>query len=103
MLAVQPHRWLSRPKGLLIFAFTVVTLYWLLLHGSGGYRNVTQQGSEDIVVNAASESNSDEKMNEEADDPNHVLTFEEKMKEAHEENQEAIRQQFRLEYDQLGR
>ncbi|KAI0107188.1 hypothetical protein GGR51DRAFT_158942 [Nemania sp. FL0031] len=103
MLAVQPRRWLSRPKGLLVFAFTVATLYWLMLHGSGNYGNAVQQSSGEGVTNPPSEPNIDEKTGGDDDDPNHVPSFEDKMREAQEEQQEAIRQQFRLEYDQLGR
>lgn len=103
MLAVQPRRWLSRPKGLLVFVFTVVTLYWLLLHGSRDYRDVAQPAAGERLENAPGEPASDEHRSAEEEDPNHVLTFEEKMKEAQEENQEAIRQQFKLEYDQLSR
>jgi hypothetical protein len=102
MLAVQPRRWLSRPKGLLVFAFTVATLYWLLLRGSGNYGNATQLGAE-VGADAPGESGSDENKAGDETDPNQVLTFEDKMKEAQEEQQEAIRQQFRLEYDYLGR
>ncbi|KAJ8118191.1 hypothetical protein ONZ43_g4042 [Nemania bipapillata] len=103
MLAVQPRRWLSRPKGLLVFAFTVVTLYWIMLHGSGNYGDVIQQSSGEGAINVPSESSQDEKKSDDEDNPNHIPSFEDKMKEAQEEQQEAIRQQFRLEYDQLGR
>ncbi|TGJ85178.1 hypothetical protein E0Z10_g3604 [Xylaria hypoxylon] len=103
MLAVQPRRWLSRPKGLLVFAFTVATLYWLLLRSSGNYGDVIQQNSGEQGANdPPSEPSPNEDSNDE-DNPNHVPSFEDKMKEAQEEQQEAIRQQFRLEYDQLGR
>ncbi|KAI8633883.1 hypothetical protein F5Y19DRAFT_256731 [Xylariaceae sp. FL1651] len=103
MLAVQPRRWLSRPRGLLIFVFTVVTLYWLLLHGSPNYGDVAQQNSPGGGSDVPSDSSSNEKLNDDENDPNHVLTFEEKMKEAQDEQQEAIRQQFKLEYEHLGR
>ncbi|KAI1350868.1 hypothetical protein F5Y01DRAFT_137491 [Xylaria sp. FL0043] len=102
MLAVQPRRWLSRPKGLLIFAFTVATLYWLLLHGSGRYGEVMQHNPTEVANDAAGQSSPGEKTDDEGNS-NHVPSFEDKMREAQDEQQEAIRQQFRLEYDQLGR
>ncbi|KAI2630097.1 hypothetical protein GGS21DRAFT_525541 [Xylaria nigripes] len=103
MLAVQPRRWLSRPKGLLVFAITAATLYWLMLHGSGRYGSVIRQGSGEGAVEPVGTSGEpgpeDKQANE---DPNHVLSFEEKMREAQEEQQEALRQQFRLEHEKLG-
>ncbi|KAI0433500.1 hypothetical protein F5Y09DRAFT_62870 [Xylaria sp. FL1042] len=102
MLAVQPRRWLSRPKGFLIFAFTVATLYWLLLHGSRRYGDVIQHNPTDAANDAADQSSPGEKTDDEGNG-NHVPSFEDKMREAQDEQQEAIRQQFRLEYDQLGR
>ncbi|KAI0528211.1 hypothetical protein F5B22DRAFT_584184 [Xylaria bambusicola] len=101
MLAVQPRRWLTRPKGLLVFAFTVTTLYWLMLHSSSHYRDVIRENPAAVANDALKQP-----VIEEIDDgenPNHVPSFEDKMKEAQDEQQEAIRQQFRLEYDQLGR
>ncbi|GAP84672.1 hypothetical protein SAMD00023353_1102120 [Rosellinia necatrix] len=102
MLAVQPRRWLTRPKGLFVFAFTVATLYWLVSHSSGNYGSITQQIPTEDGNNAPGEPIAGEQQGPE-DDPNHVPSFEDKMKEAQEEQQEAIRQQFRLEYDQLSR
>ncbi|KAJ2996150.1 hypothetical protein NUW58_g1062 [Xylaria curta] len=102
MLAVQPRRWLSRPRGLLVFAVTVATLYWLILHGSGSYGDLVKQSPGDAAINTPNEPSPDDKAPEE-EDPNHVPSFEDKMKEAQEEQQEAIRQQFRLEHDKLGR
>lgn len=103
MLAVQPRRWLSRPRGLLVFAFTAATLYWLMLHSSGSYGDLARQSTGDTAANSPGEPNLDENTIVDLDDPNHVPSFEDKMKEAQEEQQEAIRQQFRLEHDQLGR
>jgi hypothetical protein len=74
-----------------------------MLHGSGNYGDAIQQSSGEGAINVPSESNLDEKKSNDEDDPNHIPSFEDKMKEAQEEQQEAIRQQFRLEYDQLGR
>ncbi|KAI3334175.1 hypothetical protein F4824DRAFT_216073 [Ustulina deusta] len=102
MLAVAPRRWLSRPKGLLVFAFTVVTLYWLMLRGSGRYGDAIPQSSVEVANDTPDQPSPDEQSGNE-DNPNHVPSFEDKMKEAQDEQQEAIRQQFRLEYDQLGR
>ncbi|KAI0474480.1 hypothetical protein F4859DRAFT_95407 [Xylaria cf. heliscus] len=102
MLAVQPRRWLSRPRGLLVFAFTAATLYWLMLHGSGSYGDPARQGAGGAVANVPGEPSFENTITD-LDDPNHVPSFEDKMKEAQEEQQEAIRQQFRLEYDHLGR
>lgn len=102
MLAVQPRRWLTRPKGLLIFAFTVATLYWLMLHSSRHYGDVIQENPAE-VANEAPEQPIIEEITEVDENGNHVPSFEDKMREAQDEQQEAIRQQFRLEYDQLGR
>ncbi|KAJ3573655.1 hypothetical protein NPX13_g4616 [Xylaria arbuscula] len=102
MLAVQPRRWLTRPKGLIIFAFTVATLYWLMLHSSRRYGDVIQDNPAE-VANETPEQPVIEEIGEEDENGNHVPSFEDKMKEAQDEQQEAIRQQFRLEYDQLGR
>ncbi|KAI1303484.1 hypothetical protein F5Y03DRAFT_186837 [Xylaria venustula] len=99
MLAVQPRRWLTRPKGLIVFAVTVATLYWILLHTSGHY---AAQNPAEVSSDTPNQSKSDEGTDDEGN-ANHVPTFEDKMKEAQDEQQEAIRQQFRLEYDQLGR
>ncbi|KAI1432110.1 hypothetical protein GGR50DRAFT_628395 [Xylaria sp. CBS 124048] len=93
MLAVQPRRWLSRPRGLLVFAFTVATMYWLMLSGSGNYGGVNQSES---GVSSPGDANGDT-------NPNDVPSFEDKMKEAQEEQQESLRQQFRLEHEKLGR
>ncbi|KAI1745091.1 hypothetical protein F4680DRAFT_174863 [Xylaria scruposa] len=103
MLAVQPRRWLSRPKGLLVFAFTAATLYWLMLHSSGSYGGLARQSPGEADASTPGESGLGDNTIVDLDDPNHVPSFEDKMKEAQEEQQEAIRQQFRLEYDQLGR
>ncbi|KAI1361319.1 hypothetical protein F5Y08DRAFT_23598 [Xylaria arbuscula] len=102
MLAVQPRRWLTRPKGLIIFAFTVATLYWLMLHSSRRYGDVIQDNPAE-VANETPEQPVIEEIGEEDENGNHVPSFEDKMREAQDEQQEAIRQQFRLEYDQLGR
>ncbi|KAI1108551.1 hypothetical protein F5Y14DRAFT_81380 [Nemania sp. NC0429] len=103
MLAVQPRRWLLRPRGLVIIAFTVATLYWLTLRGSGNYGGVSQKsGGGGAIANPPVPGLAEQKSNHE-EEANHVPSFEEKMKEAQEEQQEAIRQQFRLEYDQLSR
>ncbi|KAI1820586.1 hypothetical protein F4861DRAFT_53746 [Xylaria intraflava] len=97
MLAVQPRRWLSRPKGLLIFAFTVATLYWLILRGSGNYGGINR---EEPPAEGVEQPNNEEPTIENA---NIVPTFEDKMREAQEEQQESLRQQFRLEHENLGR
>jgi len=103
MLAVKPRRWLTRPKGLFIFAFTLATLYWLMLQDSGNYRQILQKSAHEVVAaEPPKEPPPEEKPIDDADNPNHVMSFEEKMKEAQEEQQEAIRQQFRLEHEQLG-
>ncbi|KAI1176591.1 hypothetical protein F4777DRAFT_577888 [Nemania sp. FL0916] len=102
MLAVQPRRWLTRPKGLLVFTLTVVTIYWLMLHGSRNYGGVIRQRPGGAAVNVPGSGPDEQPMNDE-ENPNHVPSFEDKMREAQEEQQDAIRQQFRLEYDQLGR
>ncbi|KAI0965447.1 hypothetical protein F4678DRAFT_332783 [Xylaria arbuscula] len=99
MLAVQPRRWLTRPKGLIVFAVTVATLYWILLHTTGRY---AAQNPAEVASDAPDQSSSDEGTDDEGN-ANHIPTFEDKMREAQDEQQEAIRQQFRLEYDQLGR
>lgn len=103
MLAVQPRRWLSRPRGLVVFAFTVATLYWLMSHSSGNYGDVTQKSSGRGAADSPGVVRPDQQKSNLEEDSNHVPSFEDKMKEAQEEQQDAIRQQFRLEYDQLSR
>lgn len=103
MLAVQPRRWLSRPRGLVVFAFTVTTLYWLMVHGSGNYGHVVQKSPGGGATDNSGVPRLDEQKSNHEEDSNHVPSFEDKMKEAQEEQQEAIRQQFRLEYDHLSR
>ncbi|KAI1500823.1 hypothetical protein F5X99DRAFT_385092 [Biscogniauxia marginata] len=105
MLAVQPRRWLSRPKGLLVFAITAATLYWFLLHGAVGTRvsvwTDEPDAPQDLPVDASqdrpSESSQDDQAAEEA-----KKSAEEEMKELEGQRQEALRQQFRMEHEQLG-
>ncbi|KAI1270376.1 hypothetical protein F5Y18DRAFT_368158 [Xylariaceae sp. FL1019] len=100
MLAVQPRRWLSRPKGLIVFAFTVGTLYWLLLRTSGGHRDTQSQSLG--KPNELPPSEIVELVTGEGADGDHP-SFEDKMREAQDEEQNAIRQQFKIEYEDLGR
>ncbi|KAI0388627.1 hypothetical protein F5Y17DRAFT_452117 [Xylariaceae sp. FL0594] len=103
MLAVQPRRWLTRPKGLLIFAFMVATLYWLMLQDSDNYRQIIQKSALQVIpAEPPQDPPPEEEPIVDIESDNHVMSFEDKMREALEEQQEAIRQQFRLEHEQLG-
>ncbi|KAI1336713.1 hypothetical protein F5Y15DRAFT_392850 [Xylariaceae sp. FL0016] len=116
MLAVQPRRWLSRPKGLLIFAVTVATLYFFLLHGPSGYNARSWYGTATEQQVPISEDSSslpeDSTLNDQTiesiadtgdpNSPNYIPPFEDKMKAAEEQKQEDLRQQFRMEHQELA-
>ncbi|KAI1639034.1 hypothetical protein F4809DRAFT_186378 [Biscogniauxia mediterranea] len=104
MLAVQPRRWLSRPKGLLIFAITAATLYWFLLHGAVGTRVGTWTGesdvSQDIPVDASKDGPGE---SEDGQAVEVEKSAEEKMQEQEAQRQESLRQQFKMEHEELGK
>ncbi|CAJ2503108.1 Uu.00g105020.m01.CDS01 [Anthostomella pinea] len=133
MLAVQPRRWLSRPKGLVIFAITVASLYWFLLHGYGGGYTKSWYGAQDHdggsnapsvdspkaqePISAPSEPITEAETPEQKQEvsslqyldlsdpnsPTYVKSFEDKMKEAEDQKEVALREQFGMEHEQLGR
>ncbi|OTA70114.1 hypothetical protein K449DRAFT_393133 [Hypoxylon sp. EC38] len=115
MLAVQPRRLLSRPKGLLLFAVFAATLYWFLLHGSatphttrwfdGSTGSVQAPLKENAEVKQAplpaNEPNSNSGQNQQVEAQE--KTEEEKQKEAEEQREENLREQFDREYDALAK
>ncbi|KAI1325125.1 hypothetical protein F5Y16DRAFT_378897 [Xylariaceae sp. FL0255] len=103
MLAVQPRRWLSRPRHLLIFAVTVATLYWLLLHSSIAHDALQPPDAPSQPPPEPAEAPASNEEDEQSKDPNYAMSFEDKMREAQGEEQDALRQKFRLEYEDLGR
>ncbi|KAI1418542.1 hypothetical protein F5Y13DRAFT_184183 [Hypoxylon sp. FL1857] len=114
MLAVQPRRLLSRPKGLLLFAIFSATLYWFLLHGSATPHNTRWFDGSAGSVQAPLKDNTEAKQVPlPANEPNnggqnqqpevHEKTEEEKQKEVEEQREENLREQFDKEYDALAK
>lgn len=114
MLAVQPRRLLSRPKGLLLFAVFAATLYWFLLHGSATPHTTGWFDGSAGSVQAPLKENAEVKQAPlPANDPNsggqnqqvqvYEKTEEEKQKEAEEQREENLREQFDKEYDALAK
>ncbi|KAI1100943.1 hypothetical protein F4804DRAFT_26664 [Jackrogersella minutella] len=115
MLAVQPRRLLSRPRGLLLFATFAATLYWLLLHGSSTPQTATRFDGSSGPVQPPLKDNTEVKQAPlPANDPSageqnqqpqveiqQQKTEEEKQKEE-EQREENLRGQFDKEYDALA-
>ncbi|KAI1389662.1 uncharacterized protein F4822DRAFT_207938 [Hypoxylon trugodes] len=116
MLAVQPRRLLSRPRGLLFLAVFAGTLYWLLLHGPSSLHTARWYDGSAGPVQAPLKSdnganNAPAPVNEQpsGDDQNQPpqvqvqeKTEEEKKKEEEEHREENLRVQFDSEYNMLA-
>lgn len=122
MLAVQPRRLLSRPKGLLLVAIFAATLYWTLLHGSttphtarwfdgsSGPVQAPLKGNTEIKpapapLPATAPSNNEQNQHPQAevhDQKNGEDQEEEKQKEE-EQREEDLREQFDREYEALAK
>ncbi|KAI0470679.1 hypothetical protein GGR56DRAFT_660011 [Xylariaceae sp. FL0804] len=113
MLAVQPRRWLSRPRGLVMFAFALATCYWFLLHRTGDYsprkwydgpantQSVATPGQTDDQIPMTDEVTLDPNLDTDAANPH--PSVEEKMAAAEGAKQDALRAQFKQEQFMLSR
>ncbi|KAI0012652.1 hypothetical protein F4779DRAFT_17036 [Xylariaceae sp. FL0662B] len=112
MLTVQPRRWLSRPRGLLVFAILVASLYWLLLHGSATPRvtgwvdghagPVQAQGDSSPVDNPNQDAAPNDQSAEVQAQPD-GKTDEERQREENDRREDNLRAQFSQEYDALAK
>ncbi|KAI1380982.1 hypothetical protein F4677DRAFT_206733 [Hypoxylon crocopeplum] len=120
MLAVQPRRLLSRPKGLLVFAVFAATLYWVLLHGSATAHTTRwfdgtaspvqaplnddlkgEPGVKEAPLPPTNPSESDQNQHPQVEV--HEKTDEERQKEEEDRREENLREQFEREYDALAK
>lgn len=118
MLAVQPRRLLSRPRGLLIFAVFAATLYWVLLHGSAtphttrwfdgsaGPVQAPLKGdaeTKEAPLPAPATEPSNDESNRHPEVEVQEKTEEERKKEEEDQKEEDVREQFDREYDALAK
>lgn len=118
MLAVQPRRLLSRPRGLLVFAVFAATLYWFLLHGTatlhatrwydgraGSVQAPLKENNQAQLTQAPLPANqqSSGDQSQYTETQTQEKTEEEKKKEAEEQREENLREQFDEEYEALAK
>ncbi|KAG4223275.1 hypothetical protein PC116_g28256 [Phytophthora cactorum] len=122
MLAVQPRRLLSRPRGLLLIAIFAATLYWTLLHSSTTPHTARWFDGNSAPAQAPLKANTESNLaqaplpatgssnNEQNQQPQVQINDQEKEEEQEEEKhkeeeqrEEDLRKQFDREYDALAK
>ncbi|OTB15106.1 hypothetical protein K445DRAFT_75478 [Daldinia sp. EC12] len=122
MLAVQPRRLLSRPRGLLLIAIFAATLYWTLLHSSTTPHTARWFDGNSAPAQAPLKANTESNLaqaplpatgssnNEQNQQPQVQINDQKKEEEQEEEKhkkeeqrEEDLRKQFDREYDALAK